>query len=115
MKTLTTLTAIAALVAGISIASAQNQGGQKGSDASPSNINKGADTNGAAKSGSTAMQPGGSKSRVATGTGKFCVQISKSSGSLNCKFASMDACEKEAQAQGLQCQPNPNSGTTGAK
>ena len=63
MKKITTLTAIAALVAGISIASAQNQGGQMGSGASPSNINKGADPSGTAKSGSesggTAMQSGG--------------------------------------------------------
>jgi hypothetical protein len=119
MKTITALTAIAALVAGISIASAQNPGGQTGSGASPSNINKGADPSGAAKSGSesggTAMQSGGSKGRVATGNGKFCIQLSKTNSGLNCKFASMDACSKEAQAQNLQCEPNPNLGTTGAK
>jgi hypothetical protein len=120
MKTFTTLTAIAALVAGISIASAQNPGGQAGAGASPSNINKGADPAGTAKSGSesssTVMQPGRSaKGPVATGNGKFCVQLSKSNTNLNCKFASMDACTKEAQPQGLQCSPNPNQGTTGAK
>ena len=85
MKMLTTLTAVAALTAGMSFASAQMS-------SSPS---QGAP--------------------VATGTGKFCVQISKSNSGLNCKFASMDACNKEAQAQGLQCQPNPNQGTTGQK
>ena len=93
MKTLTTLTAVAALIAGMSIASAQmSPSGSAGSSSS------------GAKSGKQA----------ATGTGKFCVETSKG-GSLNCKFASMSACEKEAQAQGLKCSPNPNAGTTGAK
>ena len=85
MKILSTLTAVAALAAGMSFASAQM---------SPST---------------------GSGTAKATGNGKFCVQISKTNPSLNCKFASMEACTKEAQAQGLQCEPNPNTGTTGAK
>jgi hypothetical protein len=85
MKLLSSLTAVAALAAGMSFASAQM----------PSSPSQGAP--------------------VATGTGKFCVQISKSNNGLNCKFASIKACTKEAQAQGLQCSPNPNQGTTGAK
>jgi hypothetical protein len=119
MKTITTLTAIAALVAGISIASAQNAGGPAGQNASPSNINKGADpsTRAGAQSGSessgAAMQAGGAKGRV-TGTGQFCVEVSKGGG-INCKYASITACEKDAQPQGLQCSPNPQQGTTGAK
>jgi hypothetical protein len=87
MKTITTLTAVAALIAGISVASAQTM-----SPTSPS---------------------GGA--RQAAGSGKFCIEISKGSGSVQCKYASMTACEKDAQAQGLQCSPNPNSGTTGSK
>ena len=87
MKTLTTLTAVAALIAGISFAAAQTT---------------------APKSGTMSPSP------HATGSGKFCVEVSKG-GSLNCKFASMQACEKEAQAQGLKCSPNPSSGTTGSK
>ena len=86
MKMLSTLTAVAVLAAGMSFASAQMS-------SSPSN----------------------SGPPVATGTGKFCVQISKTNGSWNCKFASMDACTKEAQPQGLECQPNPTLGTTGQK
>ncbi len=85
MKTMTTLTAVAALIAGMSFASAQM---------SPS--------------------PGTGPAK-ATGNSPFCVTVSKTNGSLNCKYASMTACEKDAQAQGLQCSPNPNSATTGSK
>ncbi len=71
MKTITTLTAIAALIAGVSIAAAQNAGGPAPSGASPSNINKGSieSTNKGAQSGneagSTAMNP----SKSTTGAG----------------------------------------------
>jgi hypothetical protein len=63
MKTITTLTAVAALIAGMSIAVAQNAGGSAAPGASPSNINKGSDdsTKASSQSGSeskgTAMQP----------------------------------------------------------
>jgi hypothetical protein len=92
MKTITTLAAIAALVAGISVASAQ----QSGSDSSGG------------------MKSSAGSGRV-TGNGQFCIQMSKSTGGIECKYASMTACEKDAQPQGLQCSPNPNQGTTGAK
>jgi hypothetical protein len=88
MKTITTLTAIAALIAGISVAGAQGMSSPQSS------------------------QPGGA--RLAAGSGKFCIEVSKG-GSLQCKYASITACEKDAQAQGLQCSPNPNAGTTGSK
>lgn len=120
MKTLTTLTAIAALVAGISIASAQNQGGPSPQGASPSNINKGSDDSSRAgaqsgsQSTSSTMQTTGAKDTV-VGTGKFCVQISTSGGGIECKFASLEACTKEAQPRGLQCSPNPKMATTGSK
>jgi len=120
MKTFTTMTAVAALIAGISIASAQNQGGPAGQNASPSSINKGSDPSTPAgaqsgsQSGSSAMQSGPTKSKV-TGTGKFCIQVSKSGGGLECTFASLEACTKDAQPRGLQCSPNPNLGTTGSK
>ncbi len=95
MKTLTTLTAVAALVAGLSIASAQTTTPKSG-----------------------AMAPSSSSSsmgqQAATGSGKFCVETS-AGGSLNCKYASLSACEKDAKAQNLNCSPNPKSGTTGAK
>ena len=84
MKTLTTLTAMAALVAGISFAQAQGTMGQTGSG----------------------MQ--------ATGTGAFCIATSPG-GPLNCKYASLAACEKDAKPQNLNCSPNPKKGTTGSK
>ena len=96
MKTLTTLTAVAALVAGLSIASAQTttpKSGAMGSSSSSSSMG-------------TQQQ--------ASGSGKFCIETS-AGGSLNCKYASLAACQKDAKAQNLNCSPNPNSGTTGAK
>lgn len=86
MKTITTLTAVAALIAGISMASAQGM----------------------------APQSGASAGRQATGTGKFCIEVSKG-GATQCKYASITACQKDAQPQGLQCSPNPSLGTTGSK
>ena len=89
MKTLTTLTAVAALVAGVSFAQAQGT-------MSPS-------------SSSSSMQ----KSQT-IGTSPFCINTS-ASGALNCKYASMAACEKDAKPQNLNCSPNPNKSTTGSK
>jgi len=96
MKTLTTLTAVAALIAGLTVASAQTTTPKSGA-MGPS-------------SGSSSM---GMK-KQATGKGKFCIETS-AGGSLNCKYASLAACEKAGKAKNLQCQPNPNLGTTGSK
>jgi hypothetical protein len=52
--------------------------------------------------------------RDATGNGKFCIEVSKG-GALQCKYASITACEKDGQPQGLDCSPNPKLGTTGSK
>jgi hypothetical protein len=90
MKTLTTLTAVAALIAGLSIASAQ----------SPMSQDK------ASSMGKTSTQ--------ATGTGKFCI-TSASGGALNCKYASLAACEQDAKTNSQTCSANPNQGTTGSK
>jgi integral membrane sensor domain MASE1 len=87
MKTLTTLSAIAALVAGISFAQAQGTMGQTGS---------------------------GMQAPQATGTGAFCIAASPG-GALNCKYASLAACEKDAKPQNLNCSPNPKKSTTGSK
>jgi hypothetical protein len=95
MKTLTTLTAVAALIAGLSIANAQTMAPKSGAMGS--------------SSGSSSMGR-----QAATGSGKFCIETS-AGGSLNCKYASMDACQKDAKAQNLNCSPNPKSSTTGAK
>ncbi len=123
MKTITTLTAVAALIAGMSIAAAQNAGGPAPADASPSNINKGSSrstdigSQSGTEAGSAAMRRGAAnKSTNATGNGKFCIEVSKGGGSVQCRARqTASACEKDAQAQGLQCSPNPKLGTTGAK
>ena len=87
MKTLTTLTAVAALIAGISFASAQTSSMDKSNS----------------MSGSSAQ---------ATGTGKFCIK--GTSGALNCQYASLSDCQKAATGS-QSCSANPNSGTTGSK
>jgi hypothetical protein len=92
MKTLTTMTAIAALIAGISIASAQMQpkSGQMGT------------------SGSSAA----TGSQQITGNAGFCLEATPG-GALNCKYANLAACQKDAASSG-KCQPNPKSSTTGS-
>ncbi len=85
MKTLTMLSAATALIAGLSIAQAQNSmGSSSGSDPK------------------------------AVGNAAFCINTS-ASGALNCKYASMAACEKDAKPQNLNCSPNPSKRTTGSK
>jgi hypothetical protein len=116
MKTLTTLVAAAALIGGVTIAGAQNAPTTT-PNPSPNSINK----------GSLSTKPSGSESqstahmgsakmanRRTTGHSKFCVETSPG-GSLNCKFASMKACEKAGQPNNLNCVVNPNVGTTGSK
>ena len=95
MKTFTTLTAVVALIAGMSIASAQ-------STMSPS-AGSSSGTSGAAGS-----------SQQATGSGRYCIEATPG-GALNCKYASLSACQKDAKVQGQNCAQNPNSGTTGSK
>lgn len=120
MKTLTTLTAVAALVAGMSIAAAQNQAGPAPQGASPSNINKGSDDSSRATSQSGAQSKGtmnrtaNTKDQITTGNGKFCMTAPGGSNALECKFASMQACEKEAKPMNRVCHENPKMATTGS-
>ena len=86
MKSLITVTAIA-LAASVSLAQAQG-------------------TMGTSSPGATAPQT--------IGNAAFCINTS-ASGSLNCKYASMAACEKDAKPQNLNCSPNPKKSTTGSK
>ena len=119
MKTLTTMTAIAALIAGISFANAQNSGNAPSNSATPpSSINsKATDTN-SSKSGSessgAAMKSDNKASGKMTwkGTGKFCITQSAGSLEMDCKFASIEACQTEAKPRNLACQPNANTGGT---
>jgi len=81
MKTLTALTAVAALVAGISIASAAPMD----------------------KTGTM-----GNSSASVTGTGKFCIK--GAAGALNCEYASLSACQKVAKGSET-CQARPSGTT----
>ena len=87
MKTLTMLTAAAALIAGISIASAQS-----------STMDNSSSTMGAT-------------TQHVTGTGKFCIK--GATGALNCEYASLSACKKVATGN-QSCEARPSS-TTGEK
>ena len=110
MKTLTTFAVIAALASGLSIAAAQNAPTTK-APVSPDSINK----------GTLPGTPSGAESQTAAtgqparieGHGKFCSETANNA--LNCKFASMSACEKQSKADNLHCVANPNTGTTGAR
>ena len=95
MKTLTTLTAVAALIAGMSVAAAQTSPGS--SPPSKSNDSMGAP-----------------QQQKVTGTGKYCIEQSPG-GALNCRYASLTSCQKAAKSGDQQCMPNPKSSTTGAK
>lgn len=83
MKALTTLTAVAAIIAGASIASAQNST-DKSPTAAPSSINKGDLPK--PQSGAQRVNPSGMKSsqaekkgQVASGSAKFCSETSPGS------------------------------------
>ncbi len=84
MKTLTTLTAVAALIAGMSIA-------------------------GAASSMDKSNAMSGSSMHI-TGTSQFCIK--GASGALNCEYASLSACQKVAKS-GESCEAKPST-TTGS-
>ena len=120
MKTFTTLTAVAALIAGMSFANAQTST----TNPPPSSINAGTQTGtGTSQSGSeskgTAMKSGGQQASGkmnVTGKSKFCITVAPGSNGLNCKFATLAACQTEAKTDNKQCQENPNmAGTTGMK
>lgn len=84
MKTLTALTTVAALAAGISIATAA--GTMNGKPASSTDL---------------------------TATGKAFCSTSKATSATNCNFATMADCEKVAKPEGT-CIPNPKAATTGS-
>jgi hypothetical protein len=85
MKTFTALTAVAALIASVSIAGAAGT------------------MNG--KSGST--------NQNLTATGKAFCNTSKTLSQMDCNYATMADCEKVAKAEGT-CVPNPKAATTGS-
>jgi len=120
MKTLCTLTAAAALIAGMSlvninVASAQNPAGKSGDVSSPSNLNKGSDTGKPAQSGSESKSTarGGMKRAAVIGKSRYCIAGPR--GGLNCKFASMASCRKAAKSTGANCRTNPRMASSGTK
>lgn len=94
MKHLTTLVAVAALIAGMSMASAQAPSSGMQSPGA-----------GAAK---TAAKP------AVKGTDPFCV-VNPNGGQTNCHYASIEACKKDPKLRGRQCVANPGKSTSGAK
>jgi len=114
MKTITTLTAVAALLAGITVASAQMDRPADNNRANATQYNsQAADPANSTRSSGAAPSAG---SQQAMGNAPFCITTSASNGSLNCKYASMAACETDAKPQNYQCSPNPKKmGTTGSK
>ena len=108
MKSLTTIALAAALFAGATTASAQNATPTTKVAPSPSNINK---SNSPGKpSGSEASSAAADRSARVSGAGKFCKPRS-ANGRLDCRYASMTACEKHNKSSSLHCVANPNLGT----
>jgi hypothetical protein len=100
MKAITTLTAVAALVLGMSIASAQTQPNMQMQTQSPN---------------ATGMKasPANAKKSLVKGSGKFC-SVNSPEGKMTCKYASIEACQKDPNLKGRQCAANPGPSTTGA-
>ena len=89
MITFTTLAVAAALIGGISVANAQQQ---------------------------SQVAPVGAANPLMSnvvGKSRFCLQITP--GTLSCKYASMDVCQKAGRASDAQCIANPHFGTTGQR
>ncbi len=109
MKTLTALTVAAALAASVSVAGAQSSMHKPSSTPMPQSNSS---TMGAAPRAGTM---GNSKHMTVKGHGRFCSQLA-SGGPLDCRYASMAACEKNVKP-GLKktCVTNPRMGTMGAK
>ncbi len=116
MKTCTTLTAAAALLAGITIAGAQNMPSNPPQNSSPNQINKGSapGVNSGTQSQRSAQTPGKSGPSIA-GSAKFCLQSTPGSNTLDCKYQTMAACQQVAKTDYKNCVENPRAGTTGSR
>ncbi len=107
MKTFVTIAVAVALIGSISVAGAQNAPTSKVAP-SPDSINKGSRPT--VTSGAEDQSAASRKSAHVAGKGKFCSKTS-ASGTLDCFYASMSACQKHNKANNLQCVANPNLGT----
>jgi hypothetical protein len=118
MKTLTTLTAVAALLAGMTIAGAQNMPSNPPENASPNQVNKGSvpGVNSGTQSPRSAKRRGKSGPSV-TGGAKYCLQSTPGSSTLDCRYRTMAACQQIARTDYKNCVENPRSGrsTTGSR
>ncbi len=135
MKALTTLTAVAALVAGVSVASAQMSPTVKGGaqtqnkNAAQSTTGSGTGSEHTAKSatvkgGAETQNKNAAQSKMGSdmvnsehkvfGKAKFCITEGRAGG-LKCTYKTMASCEKAAKPKGATCSTNPSIGTTGAK
>jgi hypothetical protein len=111
MKKLTMIALSAALLAGASVAYAQNAPTTKHVD-SPANINEGSPA--AHTSGSQSEASATNMRAQIIGKSKYCTETS-SKGKLDCRFASMNTCKSHNKANNFECVLNPKFGTTGAK
>ena len=115
MKTLTTMTAVAALIAGLSFANAQNAATPNDKTPPPSSINHGTvGTKSGSESSAAAQASMKSDKMTWKGNGKFCISQTAGSLTADCKFASMAACETAAKPKNLNCYAK-GSATTGMK
>ena len=112
MKTLTALTAVAALLAGISIAGAQNTP-TPNNPQPPSSINRGMTST--QQSGSE-MAPSMQKGKIdrTADSGKFCLN-SDAGSQVNCSYATLAQCNAAKTGNTDTCTPNPKTATTGSK
>jgi len=110
MKKLPIIVLSGALLAGLSVAYAQNAPTTKQVD-SPANINEGSPATHTSGSESQNAAKKNDPGRVA-GKGKYCTEMA---GKLDCRFASMKSCQSATKSSNFQCVLNPNMGTTGAK
>jgi hypothetical protein len=115
MKTFKTMTAILALFAGMSLASAQHAPTTT-PNPSPNSINKGSrpSTPSGSESQAAANSGSGMANKKVTGSAKFCAEQGQG-GSLKCTYKTMASCHAANKANGWTCVQNPSRGTTGSK
>ena len=115
MKTLTALTAAAALIAGMAIAGAQNAPSMPPENSSPNQINKGSlpEKNSGTQSQRSAKTAGPAKQSNITGNARFCMEMTPGGG-LECKYQTMASCEQAGKPNNRICHPNPNMASRGS-
>jgi hypothetical protein len=108
MKALTAIAIAAALFASAMPVGAQNTAPTTKVSPSPSNINK--SNRPTVPSGTEAPSAAANQHAQISGTGKFCKPRS-ANGRLDCRYASMSACQKHNSSNNLHCVANPKTGT----